>query len=387
MAKFICKSLILLYFYLLSSASFAAPSSDAEWFNVKPGNFANWEFTYDATENHVEIILANDLATTEKRTRPKKILVVYAKKSKAYDTALSKLLSVFSEKNMNVGFRIILKDKENSLLEKKLSSAEEDGFSLIMAMGSNSVISALEVYTNGSLPVLTICAKDPVLMKQVQDYDSGSGNNFAFTSLNTRAEAIFDYIKLLKPSLTNIGILYAEQNSSAVKTQFLPMQALSASYGVNVVGLGVKDRSKSADELRLLIPEAISQMSQSDPDLKESLLWITGSTSIMNEIELIDSLAGNVPILSAATDVVSAGDISAVLSIGVGFETNAHLAAIYAVDILNGDDTRVKPVGVVNPPDIAINFLKAREIGMKIPFSFFEIASVIYNGQGRQVRP
>ena len=128
-------------------------------------------------------------------------------------------------------------------------------------------------------------------------------------------------------------------------------------------------------------------MSQSEPGLRESLLWITGSTSIMNEIELIDSLAGNVPILSAATDVVSAGDISAVLSIGVGFETNAHLAAIYAVDILNGGDTRVKPVGVVNPPDIAVNFLKAREIGMKIPFSFFEIASVIYNGQGRQVRP
>ena len=31
----------------------------------------------------------------------------------------------------------------------------------------------------GKLPVVTVCAKDPVQLGQMKDYDSGSGNNFA----------------------------------------------------------------------------------------------------------------------------------------------------------------------------------------------------------------
>ena len=44
------------------------------------------------------------------------------------------------------------------------------------------------------------------------------------------------------------------------------------------------------------------------------------------------------------------------------------------------------PVGVVSPPDVAISFRKARDIGMKIPFSLFESASTIYDNDGKLVR-
>ena len=85
--------------------------------------------------------------------------------------------------------------------------------------------------------------------------------------------------------------------------------------------------------------------------------------------------------------MVSAGDDSAVLSIGISFRSNAHLAAIYGTDVLAGR-ARVGDlkVGVVSPPDIAINFRKAREIGLRIPFSFFESASFIYDYDGQIVR-
>jgi putative ABC transport system substrate-binding protein len=43
-------------------------------------------------------------------------------------------------------------------------------------------------------------------------------------------------------------------------------------------------------------------------------------------------------------------------------------------------------VGLVSPPDIAISFLKAREIGLRLPFSFFERASFIYDYDGKAVR-
>jgi putative ABC transport system substrate-binding protein len=92
-------------------------------------------------------------------------------------------------------------------------------------------------------------------------------------------------------------------------------------------------------------------------------------------------------VLSVVPDVVKEGEDSAVLSIGISFQSNAHLAAIYGADVLAG---RAKvgdlKVGIVSPPDIAINFLKAREIGLEIPFSFFESASFVYDYDGRIVR-
>ena len=86
-------------------------------------------------------------------------------------------------------------------------------------------------------------------------------------------------------------------------------------------------------------------------------------------------------------EVVNGTEASAVLSIGISFESNAHLAAIYAGEVL-ADRRKAGdlPVGIVSPPDIAINFKKAREIGLRVPFNFFESATYIYGYDGKQVR-
>ena len=136
-----------------------------------------------------------------------------------------------------------------------------------------------------------------------------------------------------------------------------------------------------------LVADADARMRRTDPELKNSVFWITGSTSVFVEIETITKHADKVPVLAVVPEVVQAGRDSAVLSIGVSFESNAQLAAVYGAEILTG---RAKAgqmkVGVVSPPDIAVNFLRAREIGLKIPFSFFEAATFVYDGEGKAVR-
>jgi putative ABC transport system substrate-binding protein len=128
-------------------------------------------------------------------------------------------------------------------------------------------------------------------------------------------------------------------------------------------------------------------MRKSDPDLTKSLFWVTGSTSVFLEIRTINENSDRVPVVSVIPEIVRAGHETAVLGIGISFESNAHLAAIYGADILvrkvNPGDLKV---GLVSPPDIAISFLKAREIGMKVPFNFFETASFVYDYDGRAVR-
>ena len=90
--------------------------------------------------------------------------------------------------------------------------------------------------------------------------------------------------------------------------------------------------------------------------------------------------------VSVVPEIVTKGADTAVLAIGISFESNARLAAIYGAQILNGSKVGQMKVGLVSPPDIAISFLKARDIGMRVPFSFFEIASYVYDYNGVAVR-
>jgi putative tryptophan/tyrosine transport system substrate-binding protein len=135
------------------------------------------------------------------------------------------------------------------------------------------------------------------------------------------------------------------------------------------------------------VKSAVAVMRKSDPTLGQSILWITGSTSVFGEIATINQNSDRVPVLSVAPEVVKAGDDSAALAIGISFESNAHLAAVYGAEILAGTQKVGElPVGIVSPPDIAINFRKAREIGLEIPFNFIESANFIYDYEGQAVR-
>jgi len=191
----------------------------------------------------------------------------------------------------------------------------------------------------------------------------------------------------LRPNLKNIAVMVDGTNVSAVQTQAQPIADFARARGIRVIDIVVKDPANAKAELGLMVREAVTAMMRNDPNLQNSLFWITGSTSVFKEIDTINANSSRVPVVSAVTEVVQAGDSSATLSIGIGFESNAHLAAIYAADVL---DKRVRAgelkVGVVSPPDIAINFRKARDIGLKVPFSFFESATNIYDYSGQLVR-
>jgi putative ABC transport system substrate-binding protein len=219
------------------------------------------------------------------------------------------------------------------------------------------------------------------------DYEHGSGTNIAFTSLDMSADLHMIYIKKLKRNLQSIAIMYARNNWSAVTTQAVPLKELAESEGINVLEVVVEDQKNARVELEEKVPLSVEEIKKTDPEMQNSIFWITGSTSVFREIETINKYSEKIPVLSVVPDVVQEGDASAVLSVGVGFENNALKAALYVVDILQG---KVLPrdlkVGVITPPDIAINFKKAKAIGLTIPFSFFESATSIYDYDGDIVR-
>ena len=352
-----------------------------EWFKLLGGALEDWEIAA-VSESRLRCTV-----TRRGRSGGRRVHVVYPRKSTAYDVAMTTVLETFGAKSVDATFEVANFEQLDERGFALLWEAEQTRCELLFSMGSESTDWFWRKARSGSVPIVSVCSKDPVLLGQMPDYTSGSGVNFAFTSLNLVPEVQLAYLSQLKPDLRAVAILVDRKNLSAMETQALPFEAACRRLGVEAFLVAVQEPARAAAELAELVPKALERMRGTDPGLRSSLLWITGSTSVFTEITAINRAAGHVPVLSAVPEVVRAGPDSAVVSIGVSFENNARLAAAYGLDILAGraraSDLKV---GVLSPPDIAINFMKAREIGLQIPFSFFEMAEDIYGPNGRVVR-
>ena len=359
--------LLLLALLLLTGTLFADRETVwSDWVKFDQNKLETWEIS---SEHGRMVSLRSKDRSNQENIR--KIMVLFPKKSSAYDTAIDKILEVFESKGIQADFVLNNFVGNDELGLEAVQYAESNDVDLIYAMGSRSTAFAYKHYSGGSLPVVSVCAKDPVLLGQIKDYESGSDTNIAYTSLNVPIELQVKYLLELNPDLKNIVILYATQNTSAVATQVKPLIEISAQYGIACTDLAVTNQQAAQIELERKVPATVEKIRQIDPNLSQTIFWITGSTSVFREIETINRYSDKIPVLSVVPDVVQSGDKSAVLSIGVGFESNAHLAALYGAGILAGE-SRVGElkVGVVTPPDIAINFKKAKDIGLRIPFKF-----------------
>jgi putative ABC transport system substrate-binding protein len=366
---------------IASRATGAEPQPFSKWFKYSPDIENSWDVASDAAQPMYVSLRRKDAAGPLKR-----VLVLYPRPSSAYDIAITEILRTFAAKEINSHIEVVNFELNDARGKAALQTAEKNSVDLVFAMGSESAAWLFENYKGGALPVVTVCSKDPVQLGQMKDYDSGSGNNFAFTSLNVPVDVQMSYVRDLRPDLKNLAVLVDSKNISAVQTQAEPVAKYLKEKGAQVIWGSVQNPAKAREELTKIIPDAVRAMRQTDPDLSKSLFWVTGSTSVFREIRTINQYADRVPVVSVVPEIVTKGPETAVLAIGVSFESNARLAAIYGAQILSGSSAGKLKVGLVSPPDMAISFLKAREIGMRVPFSFFEIASFIYDYNGEPVR-
>ena len=362
-------------------ATSAEPPSFSKWFKYSPDIEKYWDVAGDpAQPMHVSLRRKGTTGSL------KRVLVLYPRPSSAYDVAITEILRTFEAKEINSHFEVVNFELNDARGKAALEAAEKNNVDLVFAMGSESAAWLFANYKGGHLPVVTVCSKDPVQLGQMKDYDHGSGNNFAFTSLNVPIDVQMAYVRELRPELKNLTVLVDSKNISAVQTQAEPVAKYLKEKGVQVIWGSVQNPAKAQEELTKIIPDAVRAMRRTDPDLSKSLFWVTGSTSVFREIHTINQYADRVPVVSVVPEIVTKGPDTAVLAIGVSFESNARLAAIYGAQILNGSSPGKLKVGLVSPPDMAISFLKAREIGMRVPFGFFEIASFVYDYNGEPVR-
>jgi putative tryptophan/tyrosine transport system substrate-binding protein len=315
------------------------------------------------------------------------MLLIPIKSVVAYTISVETILALFRERKVPALFEIWYYAGDLEIAREAVAWAEAEPVDLIMPVGSEATQYLHETYRGGRLPVVTSASKDPVFMGQMPDYRTGSGTNIAYTSINVPIEVQIAYFRQLIPELKNVAVVYAENNLSAVQTQLNPLKDVADEYGLTVFEVPARNVTSAEADLTRNVPLALGAMRATDPELTGSIYLVTGSTTVYERVNVINRYSENVPVLATLPDVVTSGDDTAVVSIGISQSSAVQLAAIYALAVLEGRaNVGELPVGVVNPPDIAISFRRARQIGLVIPFSFLESATFVYDYQGRLVR-
>lgn len=314
------------------------------------------------------------------------LLIPFASET-AYSISVNAILSTFQERAFPAVFDIWFYASDLAIAAEAVDWAESNAVDLIMPVGSDATEFLHQTYTGGRLPVVTSASKDPVLRGQMPDYGIGSGTNIAYTSNTVPVRLFVSYLRQLLPRLNTVAVLYDLSNRSAVETQVDPLHRIAQEVGLTVLDVPVRDGRTVRADLIDGMSAVTDTLAELEPAFGTVAWIVTGSTSVYREIGLINRLGGRIPVIASLPDVVRGGDASAVVSIGVNQSTAVQLAAHYAVDVLTGK-ARVGalPVGVVTPPDIAINFRSAKRIGLRIPFRFMEAATFIYDYDGRRVR-
>jgi putative tryptophan/tyrosine transport system substrate-binding protein len=379
----------------LALATFAAPPATAagerprlDWLQYDPELLKSYEVSAEAGDSARQAVTPTWTAGAAAASKPYRILLLIPIKSvDAYSISVNTILGVFRDHEIPAVFELWFYDKQPAIAGESIAWAEGASIDLIMTVGSLATEYVHSNYRGGRIPVVTSASKDPVLMGQMPDYVSGSGTNIAYTSINVSIDAELAYLGQLIPKLRNIAVIYAQDNKSAVETQVRPLKAAAPQAGIAISEVVVRDESHAVEDIDARLPPVVDLLRQGDPELKHSILLVTGSTSVYDQIQRINSHTGPLPVIATLPDVVRAGEDTAVLSIGVNQSTAVQIAALYAIAILTGEaKVGNLKVGVASPPDIAISFLRARRIGLKIPFGFFESATFIYDYDGRPVR-
>lgn len=367
---------------LLANGNLAAQDRhDLDWLIYDPATRDDYAITIGAETPDRNLAMPNDRAP-EKRV----LLLIPSPSVEAYSLAVNTILRGFKDANLPTRFDIWYYNKDEDVALEALQWAYAQPVDLIMSVGSSATSFLWKHHIGHSIPAVTSASKDPVASGHLTDAAGGSGTNIAYTSINVETDTLVAYLRRLVPGLTTIGLLYATDNSSAVLTQVDPLRAAAKRLSLNLVDITVSGATTASDELESGLPRGIDAMRRLDPDLSNSVLLVTGSTSVYERIGLINRYAGDLPVISMLPDIVRSGDDSALLSIGVNLTSALKLSTVYALDVITGKaDPGTLPVGSVSPPDLAINFRVAKRVGIKIPFSFLESSTFVYDLEGIEV--
>ena len=357
-----------------------ATGAAADWFEPAAHALDGWSIAEDGP---------TIVVTPAGKTPEYEISVVWAKKSDAYDEAFGAVLVAFADAELRARWRIRLMDPEacappeaascGTALRRAVGRPD-----LIMTLGTRAMRAAHSHLRTGEAPVVTVASKDPKLMQLSPPFQKGGP--IAYTSLDSPAAALVEAMKLLLPEIGAVIVVSIASNDGARRTQVRPMLNELESRGSRSVDAGFTKGGDLGKRLRMDIAREAARLRTDGLDEKRALVWVTGCTALFDHIHDIRKGAGGLAVLGVTMSLVDGTDNGLAMAIGSTYEANGRLGADYAISILRGADPATMSVGVLEPPEVALDFKAMKAAGHRVPFELFERAAVIYDGEGHRVR-
>ena len=373
----------LLLVLMIPRASEAQPEDLSTWLALPAETLRGWKV--EASAERIRIFHEQPPAPRE---QAREVLVLLTVAQSSLNWILEGMLPVLRDHHMRVDLTLYKLGTGREERERMLALADSGQFDLVIALGSDATRFLYNRFGNQPTPVVALC-KDPELWLGFEEGASQQArpSNMAFVSLSLSPDVQLHYLQELLGPLKVMTVVYDRLNQSTVEVEAEALRRLSARDGFQLLELAVDGKRSAEAMLSEQVPRMARAMRQIDPEGRHSLFWVTTSSAVYDELERIDGLAEGIPVLGSVREAVREGSASAVMSIGVPFKSAGQLGARYVLELLGSRLPASRlPMGVISPPDFAINLRRARQLDVKLPFHFLELASSIYDPDGRLVR-
>jgi putative tryptophan/tyrosine transport system substrate-binding protein len=224
----------------------------------------------------------------------------------------------------------------------------------VILAASGATVSPLLQATR-SIPIVFAQTPDPVGSGYVSSLARPGGNATGFTQIDFGVSAKWlELLKQIAPRIKRVGVLRDVVNIEQGLPQFAALQAVSASFGVELTAIGVRDPME--------IEYGIKEFLRGENDG----LIITASPLTAVYRDLIISLAAkhHLPAVYPFRYFVSAGGL---ISYGPDPIDQYRLAAGYVDRILKGEKPAELPVQAPTKYALVINLTTAKDLGIDIP--------------------
>ena len=310
----------------------------------------------------------NEQSSTSTSDDVKKIGILQLVEHDALDNTREGFIAALAEEGFVDGenIEIDLQNAQNDQSNLKTMSQKfvNDDVDLIFAIATPAAQSAATETTE--IPIIGSAITDYVEAGLVESNEAPNGN-VTGTSDKTPVKEQFDLLKEILPDVKTVGILY---NSSETNSE---IQAEYAKEAAEALGLKYELGTVTSTN-------DISQVVQSIVG-KVDAIYVPTDNTFASAMPLVASVTdeSKTPVICGENGMVAGGGLA---TLGIDYYKLGEQTGKMAAKILNGEDPATMPIEYSDIQDICINLDTAKTIGVTIPDTVMEKASiVIENGE------
>lgn len=220
---------------------------------------------------------------------------------------------------------------------------------LILAISTPSAQTCFQATKD--IPILITAITDPLAAGIVESWESPN-TNVTGTSDTTPAEELFQLMKTFAPNSKRVGILYntGEINS---EVQVAKAKEVAPSFGMEVVTASVTSVNEVNQSLDYLLDRV-------------DVMYTINDNVVASSIPLIahKSIEKGIPVISSDPQHVKGGTLA---TKGVNYHDLGLQTASIALQVLNGKNPAVIPIGTPKNLELHINIATAEKLNLTIP--------------------